>query len=321
MYDKTLFSLCLPGNSLWTYRHLDSMRSKCAVISFRLNRSGCSKWLYSDKLEDEFFYVEDDLSNLEEVCENVLSHSEESKLKAEYGHNIYKNFFEMNPDKTFKLSVWFELKEEFEKRGIYFNPKNEYKTVTNTYGDWWGDPKDESRGGWWGCGHDTFYEELIKKEQIKRICEIGTYMGKSTHSFAKMLPLDGKITTIDSFKGSPEHFAEKLYTHLNNLYFNAVVNLKLGEYGNKIRIINKKSLDVEFPDGCFDLIYIDGEHNMQAVINDIVKYKKFLKEGGIISGDDYMWPEVKRGVDFCVERGIIPVLSGVYRDVIWWTKI
>lgn len=320
-YNKCRISLCLPGNARWSYRHLESMAEKCAVISFDLKPKDGSRWLYLDKFEDEFLYLKDDLTNLEELCEYALTHTKEVDQLAYRGHNIYKNFFELNADKTFNLAIWFELKEEFAKRGIHFNPANEYKTVVNTFGDWWGEPADENRGGWWGWGHDEFYKELIEKEGIKTICEIGTYMGRSTHFLAKMIPPDGKVVTIDTFKGSPEHYAKNLYKQLNNLYFTAVRNLRLGEYGDKIRIINRKSSDAEVPQGYFDLVYVDGPHNVQAVIDDIVKFKSAVRPGGIISGDDYLWPQVKEGVDYCVEKGIIPPLLGVYRETIWWTKI
>lgn len=321
LYDKNLVSLCLPGNKRWTYRHLESMRSKCAIISFPLNSVYEGEWLYQDKFENELYYINEDMSNLEEICQKSLSNIWETKEMALCSNNIYKNFFEINGDMSFKLPVWFEIKEEFEKRGIIFNRKNEYKNVSNLYGDWWGEPADIKRGGWWGWGHDLFFKELIEKENIKTVCEVGTYMGKSSHFFAKMLPSDGKVTTIDTFKGSPEHYAKKLFVQLNEMYHNAVVNLKLGEFEKKIQIINRKSCDVNLNGEVFDLVYIDGPHDMHTVINDIIKYRNSIKTNGILSGDDYLWPEVKKGVDYCVNHGIIPPLLGVYRETIWYCRI
>jgi predicted O-methyltransferase YrrM len=145
-------------------------------------------------------------------------------------------------------------------------------------------------------------------------------MGKSTCAFARMLPEDGKIWTIDTYKGSPEHFSLKLYTQLNNLYMTTSKNLRLDKHSHKIKLINKSSLDFDTNEK-FDLIYLDGNHGEKEVIEDIKHYIKFLKSGGILSGDDMLWPSVKSAVDKCISDGIIPKLDGLYRDVIWWVKI
>lgn len=97
-------------------------------------------------------------------------------------------------------------------------------------------------------------------------------------------------------------------------------NLRLDKHSHKIKLINKSSLDFD-TDEKFDLIYLDGNHGEKEVIEDIKHYIKFLKSGGILSGDDMLWPSVKSAVDKCISDGIIPKLDGLYRDVIWWVKI
>lgn len=117
---NNMFALCLPGHTVWTYRHLDAMQGKCAIISVNMNNDAGS-WLYQDKIKDNFFYIKPDLSNLEDVYIDCVNNIDESRKRAEESHNIYKKYFEMNEDKTFNSFVWSELKESFAHKNIIFD--------------------------------------------------------------------------------------------------------------------------------------------------------------------------------------------------------
>ena len=72
------------------------------------------------------------------------------------------------------------------------------------------------------------------------------------------------------------------------------------EYSN-INIYKEKSEDILplLPAKFYDLIYIDGDHSLDAVYNDIKMSCKLLKEDGVIIVDDYKiktLPEVRLGV-------------------------
>jgi hypothetical protein len=124
--EKYKFGLCLPGNTWWTYRHLDNMSCKNLIITTKDVDVG--DWLYKDKIQNEFIYLNDDLSNLDEIVDKSLNGDYDNQVEQIY--NIYKNFFEINEDGSFKFSVWSEIKDRFAELGIEFN-KNEYKDVKN----------------------------------------------------------------------------------------------------------------------------------------------------------------------------------------------
>lgn len=76
----------------------------------------------------------------------------------------------------------------------------------------------------------------------------------------------------------------------------------------EIRRAESAEAGKEFPDAYFDWVYIDGNHTYEYVKADLEIYRKKVKPGGIIAGDDYLkrgWWEygVKRAVDELVERG------------------
>jgi hypothetical protein len=56
-----------------------------------------------------------------------------------------------------------------------------------------------------------------------------------------------------------------------------------------VRIHRATSLEAAatFPDEYFDWVYIDGDHSEAAVYADLQAYKRKLKPGGLLAGDDY----------------------------------
>lgn len=55
------------------------------------------------------------------------------------------------------------------------------------------------------------------------------------------------------------------------------------------KLIRKFSMDAvkDFKDGSLDFVYIDGNHNFDYVMQDIIEWSKKVKKGGIIAGHDY----------------------------------
>ncbi len=54
-------------------------------------------------------------------------------------------------------------------------------------------------------------------------------------------------------------------------------------------LIKKYSMDAvkDFPDRSLDFVYIDANHDIRHVIDDITEWSNKIKKGGIISGHDY----------------------------------
>lgn len=47
----------------------------------------------------------------------------------------------------------------------------------------------------------------------------------------------------------------------------------------------------DFADESLDFVYIDGNHNLKYVVEDICEWSKKVKNGGIISGHDYFYTD------------------------------
>ena len=76
----------------------------------------------------------------------------------------------------------------------------------------------------------------------------------------------------------------------------------------------------EFEDNYFDFVYVDGNHNYHAVLQDLRLYYPKIKDGGVMSGDDWSISgnRVKRAVrEFTEEVG---VKFSVKQDQFWFHK-
>ncbi|MBO1351894.1 MAG: class I SAM-dependent methyltransferase [Hormoscilla sp. GUM202] len=70
----------------------------------------------------------------------------------------------------------------------------------------------------------------------------------------------------------------------------------------------------EFQSNYFDWIYIDGNHLYEFVKQDLELYYRTVKEGGLITGDDYRdggWWQggVKKAVDEFVAKGFVEAIE------------
>ena len=132
--------------------------------------------------------------------------------------------------------------------------------------------------------------------------EIGAFHGANILSVAKTYGQhnDSKLYCIDpweDYNEYPEYVGEQ--SNIYNSFMNNVNNS-----GDKSKIIiNRGYSNVEIPkfqDDFFDIIYIDGNHNPEYVLEDAVLSFRKLKKNGILIFDDYGCggPDLtKRGID------------------------
>jgi predicted O-methyltransferase YrrM len=69
---------------------------------------------------------------------------------------------------------------------------------------------------------------------------------------------------------------------------------------------------LNFPDEYFDIIYIDGNHEPEYVLEDAVLSFRKLKQDGIMIFDDYGW-----GGPDLTQRGIDAFLSGFHKRIVY----
>lgn len=116
--------------------------------------------------------------------------------------------------------------------------------------------------------------------------EVGTYIGSTAASISKLLiPKGWTITCVDIVR-RPE-WDETMRAH--NLH-NSVKFVKDCSW-DAPRTINEK----------FDVVFIDADHEYLSVKNDIKAWLPYVKDGGILMGDDYNFNGVRKAVDELID--------------------
>lgn len=142
--------------------------------------------------------------------------------------------------------------------------------------------------------------------------EIGTFYGANLFSVANTYGLhkDSKLFAIDpwiDYNEYPEYKNEQ-----PKIYDSFVNNLISFKDSNKINVRRGFSHErlPEFLDNSFDMIYIDGNHEPEYVLEDAVLSFRKLKIGGYLIFDDYGW-----GGPDLTKKGIDAFLSGYHKRI------
>lgn len=174
---------------------------------------------------------------------------------------------------------------------------------------------------WFGDSNALELKKLIKIGAIKNIVELGSWMGGSTRFMAKLLPVNGKIYAVD-FWGSDvadpqsQEALEKTYdlTKIYDQFLSNVIHANLTDKIVPIRMSTMSAakkiaeLGVEI-----DLVYVDASHDEISVYQDISTYWPFVSEKGIMCGDDYEFPDVKKAVTkFATEHNLKISVNGTF---------
>lgn len=153
--------------------------------------------------------------------------------------------------------------------------------------------------------------EEYKNKPINYL-EIGVSCGANILSVAKSYGLnnDSKLYAVDPWEDYDEYPEYKNQQPTVYKIFSDNI-IKYGE-NDKI-IVNRGYSNIEVPkyqDNFFDIIYIDGNHEPEYVLEDAVICFRKLKKGGMMIFDDYGW-----GGPDMTKKGIDAFLSGYHKRI------
>jgi len=148
--------------------------------------------------------------------------------------------------------------------------------------------------------------------------EIGVFYGANMISVANTYGLhkDSKLYCIDPWLDYNDYNDFDEYSEYKNkqssIYNSFIANIENSGVKDKI-IINRGYSNIEIPkfqDDFFDIIYIDGNHKPEYVLEDAVLSFRKLKKDGIMIFDDYGW-----GGPDLTQKGIDGFLSGYHKRI------
>lgn len=140
--------------------------------------------------------------------------------------------------------------------------------------------------------------QYFAKLGFKSGAEVGACFGRYSEILCQNIP-DLKLFAIDNWNNKNNTRRERTL----GLSGEAVTREKLAPY--HATILKKNSLDAakDIVDESLDFVFIDADHQYQAVKDDIHVWVKKVKRGGIISGHDYyIFGSGNRGVVDAVDE-------------------
>lgn len=142
--------------------------------------------------------------------------------------------------------------------------------------------------------------------------EIGTFYGANLLSVADLYGshLDSKLYCIDPWEDYEDYPEYK--NQQQSIYSTFLDNIENSGSKDKI-IINRGYSNIEIPkfeEDFFDIIYIDGNHEPEYVLEDAVLSFRKLKKNGIMIFDDYGW-----GGEDLTKKGIDAFLNGYHKRI------
>jgi SAM-dependent methyltransferase len=147
--------------------------------------------------------------------------------------------------------------------------------------------------------------------------EIGIYLGETAEYALRNMELH-QYVMIDPYipHGDMQRSAadwSEIYEKIHKLFVDRP----------NVKFMRATSEDAAktFPDGYFDFVYIDGNHEYEYVEKDLNSWYNKVKDGGVLCGHDYgnepTWAGVKKAVDeFATRKGLI-----VQHKEDWYTHV
>ncbi len=148
--------------------------------------------------------------------------------------------------------------------------------------------------------------------------EVGAEIGVDKGEFSEKFCRAGlKLFAIDPWKYDNDYQDSRSQDRLDFLYEHT--KRVLSPYPSAV-IMRKTSMEAvnDFPDNSLDFVYIDGNHQLKYVIEDIFEWSKKVKVGGVISGHDYIYTEPRTLAGVCHVIYAVNAFTAAYKIHNWY---
>lgn len=135
---------------------------------------------------------------------------------------------------------------------------------------------------------------------FRRGAEIGVRQGAFSLALCEAIP-GLELLCVDAWT----HYKSGTFNYNHERNYQIATN-RLTPY--RATLVRALSMDAvrDVPIGSLDFVYIDANHDYAFVRDDITAWSARVRSGGIVSGDDYVAPGVRRAVDEFVDaHGIV----------------
>lgn len=158
----------------------------------------------------------------------------------------------------------------------------------------------------------------IHAQQSPVIVEVGCFHGRSTRALVDNC--SGMVYAVDTWPNQYIKDDGKPLMEIGDPVLQAFIRNISEPQSQALLVILRKTLSQAIPDimSRVDMVFLDGDHRYENVLEDISAAERIIKPGGLICGHDFThedWPGVRKAV---MER-YPNVLLGP--DSIWFTYV
>jgi|GEM_PF-3956053 len=142
-----------------------------------------------------------------------------------------------------------------------------------------------------GC-HDfdlPCFKEIVKTHNIDFAIEIGSFVGLGAIKMFENISTLKKLICVDPWMWPGNH--HKGVSYFPKPFEQFCSNIKHMKLDDKIfpwRTTSQKASQELLNTNKFDLIHIDAIHDYENVLHDLTVWEPYLKDGGVICGDDWV---------------------------------
>jgi hypothetical protein len=147
---------------------------------------------------------------------------------------------------------------------------------------------------------------------------VGAEIGVDKGEFSEKIAQTGvKLFSVDPWKYDDDYVDRHSQDRLDSFYEST--KQRLSKYPNAT-VIRKTSMEAvnDFPDNSLDFVYLDGNHQLKYIIEDLCEWSKKVKVGGIISGHDYIYTNPKTMAAICHVIYAVNAFTSAYNIRNWY---
>lgn len=165
--------------------------------------------------------------------------------------------------------------------------------------------------GWMSEEELGWLAENAQRHRV--IVEVGSFLGRSTRALGDHCP--GVVHAVDPW---PDEVAADDVVGKKYRYPNKFIPFQqnLDDLIVTGKVIPHRTTFREglFPPASVDMVFIDGNHSYEAVMNDIRIARGVIEPGGLLCGHDYSrnWPGVVRAVDEAVGGENVNIFDSIW---------
>lgn len=193
----------------------------------------------------------------------------------------------------------------------------------------------------YGMGDSAILVDVLKQHQasggtVRFGAEIGVFRGEASAMLLRAFP-DLRLLMIDPYETYPSDHpyrlsgdgcAKQSAAEQDSNYKSARLNTIFA--AKRRQLLRMKSVDAAKSKGLLncgylDFAFIDGDHRLEAVREDIAAWWPHVAVGGLLAGHDWGHPRCRPGGPWGVDRAVCEFCNAELLELrtmgsVWWVK-